>query len=100
MSKHTIQQFATLNKDNLRFFNMYGPTEISLVATSMELLYRDENIISAGAGYTLPNYTVYIVDEQMRLVPPGVLGEIYVGGAGVAIGYLNNATFNSGTIRT
>ena len=87
-----IQQLKTLEKYDLRFFNSYGPTEISLVATAMELSYVRPNTgpDSVAAGFVLPNYSVYVVDEHMRLVPPGVQGELYVGGAGIAAGYLNN----------
>ncbi len=81
------------SKPALRFFNSYGPTEISLVATAMEILYTPENrsgMLPIGAGIVLPNYSVYVLDANLKPVPPGIQGEIYVGGAGVASGYLNN----------
>ena len=40
-------------------------------------------------GVPIPDLKVYVLDAKQRLVPPGVVGEIYVGGAGVAKGYLN-----------
>ena len=90
-----LRHFAALEKSDLRFFNSYGPTEISLVATAMELSYTSinaepDNLIAAG--YVLPNYSVYVLDEDMRSVAPEVQGEIYIGGAGVALGYLNNGS--------
>ncbi|RYP10842.1 hypothetical protein DL764_000394 [Monosporascus ibericus] len=88
-----LQQFASLGKPDLRFFNSYGPTEISLVATATELPYEPQNkkpYDSIDAGYTLPNYSVYVLGDGLKPVPPGVQGEIYIGGAGVAAGYLNN----------
>ncbi|MCA1568700.1 MAG: condensation domain-containing protein, partial [Acidobacteria bacterium] len=42
-------------------------------------------------GSPLPDLQVYLLDEQMQLVPTGVVGEIYVGGAGLARGYLHRA---------
>ena len=90
-----LQQFATLKKGDLRFFNSYGPTEISLVATAMELSYISTEAKAEGniaAGYVLPNYSVYVLDRNLKAVPLGVQGEIYIGGPGVATGYLNNTT--------
>lgn len=72
-----------------RFFHMYGPTEITFITTAMELLYGNGEKTPAVGG-PFSNYSVYVLDEQLRPVPPGVQGEIYVGGAGVAAGYLAN----------
>ena len=44
---------------------------------------------SPPIGRPLPNTLVYILDAQMQLVPIGVPGELYIGGVGVARGYLN-----------
>ena len=67
-----------------RFFNSYGPTETTVVATVAELRAGDAVTI----GRPIPNYTCYIVDDAMRIVPPGVEGELMIGGPGVAKGYL------------
>lgn len=90
ISSSLLRQFASLEKGDLRLFNMYGPTEISLVATAMEISYKHEQSETVAAGYTLPNYSLYVVDEQLRPLPLGVQGEIYIGGAGVAAGYLKD----------
>lgn len=64
------------------------------MVTAMELFYRDhdyhcvQNVISAGR--VLPNHAVYIVDENMNIVPPGVQREFFLPGAGVAVGYVSN----------
>jgi hybrid polyketide synthase/nonribosomal peptide synthetase ACE1 len=88
------EEFASLNLPQLRFFNSYGPTEISISSHKMELPYREkETVTSMGripCGYSLPNYYTYILDEQLRPVPVGMPGEIYLGGGGVSLGYLNN----------
>lgn len=73
-----------------RFFHMYGPTETSITAASVELSYGRDNDEAPDVGGPFPNYSVYVLDDQLRPVPPGVQGEIYVGGAGVASGYLGN----------
>ncbi|KAL8707331.1 MAG: hypothetical protein Q9220_007621 [cf. Caloplaca sp. 1 TL-2023] len=94
LSSIVISQFADLNLPQLRFFNSYGPTEISISSHKMEVEYRDQQTLGATrvpCGYSLPNYTTYVLDEHLRPLPVGIPGEIYIGGAGVSQGYLNNA---------
>jgi amino acid adenylation domain-containing protein len=75
--------------------NNYGPTESTVVATS--------GMVTADAGETLPSIgraidhtEIHILDEQMHPVAQGDAGEIYIGGAGVARGYRNNAAMTEG----
>jgi hybrid polyketide synthase/nonribosomal peptide synthetase ACE1 len=85
------QALATLDLAGLRFFNSYGPTEISISSTKMEVAYRDPPPQGRlPCGYSLPNYTAYILDDQRRPVPIGMPGELWIGGAGVSLGYLDN----------
>ena len=65
-------------------FNSYGPTEATVVATVSEVRPGEPVTI----GRPLPNYTCYVVDDALRLAPPGVEGELLIGGPGVARGYL------------
>lgn len=81
-----------------RFYHMYGPTEITFITSGTELTYPSPGAVaekSASVGGPFPNYSIYILDEQLRPVPPGVQGEIYIGGAGVASGYLGNPTLTA-----
>lgn len=81
-----------------RFYHMYGPTEITFITSGTELTYPGPGATaekSASVGGPFPNYSIYILDEQLRPVPPGVQGEIYIGGAGVASGYLGNPTLSA-----
>ena len=89
---HTlIQEFHTLNLPQLHFFNSYGPAEITVSSTKMEIPYhQDLSGERIPCGYSLPNYVAYILDDQLKPVPVGMPGEIVVGGAGVSIGYLHN----------
>lgn len=67
-------------------FNMYGPTETTIYSTGKQILASDEIIT---IGRPIQNTQVYILDEQLRLVPEGIIGELYIAGDGVARGYLN-----------
>ncbi|MGH8138324.1 MAG: non-ribosomal peptide synthetase [Steroidobacteraceae bacterium] len=70
------------------FFNGYGTTE----ATIASVYWRCVDIPGQSTvpiGRPIANTQVYVLDPHRQLVPPGVLGEIYIGGAGVAQGYLS-----------
>ena len=68
--------------------NNYGPTECTVVTTS-GVLHDDED--SLHIGRPIDNVRVYVLDRRLEPVPIGVTGELYIGGAGVARGYLNRA---------
>jgi amino acid adenylation domain-containing protein len=69
-----------------RFINAYGPTEGTVCATIA--VCRDDGE-RPPIGRPMRNVEVYLLDEQMRSVPSGVAGEIYIGGVGLARGYKN-----------
>jgi amino acid adenylation domain-containing protein len=72
-----------------KFINMYGITETTVHVTYQPITRALVESASASIiGTPLPDLSVYILDAQRRLQPIGVAGEIYVGGAGVARGYL------------
>jgi amino acid adenylation domain-containing protein len=67
-------------------WNMYGPTETTIWSTCVELSREDPRIT---IGRPIDNTSVYILDAHGEPVPPGVLGELVIGGTGVAHGYLD-----------
>jgi amino acid adenylation domain-containing protein len=69
-----------------RFFNLYGPTEATIWATVAEY---DGTNARVSIGRPIANTEIYILDAQRNPVPIGVAGEIYIGGVGLARGYLN-----------
>jgi amino acid adenylation domain-containing protein len=68
--------------------NNYGPTEATVVATSGEV-HANGASAEPSIGRPIHNAIVRILDEHMRPVPAGVRGEIYVGGEGLARGYVD-----------
>jgi amino acid adenylation domain-containing protein len=73
----------------VRLLNAYGPTETTVTATTHEMHDDHQDMVNVPIGRPLPNRKVYILDEQQQPTPIGVPGEIYIGGAGLAEGYLN-----------
>jgi len=73
---------------DLRWFNSYGPTEASVCATG---IFDPQEPVpdNIPIGRPLPNCRVYLLDRHLNLVPMGTPGELYIGGVGVAQGYLN-----------
>jgi acyl-coenzyme A synthetase/AMP-(fatty) acid ligase len=74
-------------RPGLRMCNGYGPTEVTIGATMMEL--RPDDISPPPIGMPKPNYRAYVLDTHLNPVPVGVAGELHLGGPGVARGYLN-----------
>ncbi len=66
-------------------WNMYGPTEVT-VYCSVDQVTKDDDIT---VGTPIDNYSMFVLDSAQRILPVGVIGEIYVGGVGVTPGYLN-----------
>ncbi|SHE87734.1 non-ribosomal peptide synthetase terminal domain of unknown function [Seinonella peptonophila] len=70
-----------------RMYNTYGPTEATVIATYAECVVDQPVTI----GKPLPNYQVYVLDEQLQELPIGQAGELHIGGPGLARGYVNRA---------
>jgi nonribosomal peptide synthetase DhbF len=75
-----------------RVFNAYGPTEATVCATWAQCDPADDAVT---IGHPLPNVSIYLLDEHGAPVQPGTVGEIYIGGIGVADGYLHRPDLTS-----
>lgn len=84
---------ANLHNEVLEVFagelhNLYGPTEASIYVGHWHC-QRATPIRCIPIGHPIDNTSIHILDERMQEVPIGMMGEIYIGGVNVALGYLN-----------
>jgi amino acid adenylation domain-containing protein/non-ribosomal peptide synthase protein (TIGR01720 family) len=87
LSEKHIKQLCETYPD-INIVNGYGPTE----NTTFSLTYKIDDLSvekTIPIGKPLTNRKVYILDGQLQLCPVGITGEIFVGGAGLSLGYLN-----------
>lgn len=82
--RHLLQQTFTLFPE-LQIWNFYGPTETT-VSASCARLFSWEHV---PIGRPIANVQVYLLDSFMQPVPVGVPGEVYIGGVGLARGYVD-----------
>ncbi|HEY8780009.1 MAG TPA: amino acid adenylation domain-containing protein, partial [Mucilaginibacter sp.] len=97
--RYVIFGGEALNPANLQFWkqaypecrlmNMYGITETTVHVTCQEIEREQIQEGRSLIGKPIPTLSIYILDGNKNLVPTGVTGEMYVGGAGLARGYLN-----------
>lgn len=74
----------------LRLLDGYGPTENTTFSTTFDIAHLGEDELTVPIGRPIANSTAYLLDPLGRPLPPGIVGEIWVGGDGVAQGYLGD----------
>jgi amino acid adenylation domain-containing protein len=84
-----VHWFDRHPESECRVVNMYGITETTVHVTAETITRKHALTRSRSVGRPICGWHLYIMDEEGRVLPCGVVGEIYVGGAGVAAGYLN-----------
>ncbi|ARU63632.1 hypothetical protein CBW65_23400 [Tumebacillus avium] len=72
-----------------RLLNAYGPTESTTFATWQNVYDLAVDVVNIPIGLPIANTSAYVLDAHLQPVPVGVAGELYLGGDGVAQGYLN-----------
>lgn len=72
-----------------RLLHVYGPTETTTFATWHEITSVPAGAVTLPIGAPLSNTTTFVLDPHLELVPPGTPGELFIGGDGVAAGYLD-----------
>ncbi|MEM9243889.1 MAG: amino acid adenylation domain-containing protein, partial [Pseudomonadota bacterium] len=80
------EKIMRLQSQCCQIINAYGPTESTVCVSAHDYQPGDLN---TNIGKALSNVTLYVVDKHQKPVPIGVIGELYIGGAGLARGYLN-----------
>jgi non-ribosomal peptide synthetase component F len=88
-----LEVFLQENKKFTNLIHVYGPTENIVFSTYCYI--SEENKLQAPIGKKLSDKILYILDRGMQPVPIGVSGELYIGGAGLARGYLNRAVLTA-----
>ncbi|MDX5931649.1 amino acid adenylation domain-containing protein [Acidiphilium acidophilum] len=78
---------TSLQRQAARLINVYGPTETTIWSTFHEMTEAD--CAAPPIGRAIANTTLYVLDQAGEPVPPCVAGELHIGGAGLAIGYLD-----------
>ncbi|MHB9148348.1 MAG: amino acid adenylation domain-containing protein, partial [Candidatus Amoebophilus sp.] len=87
-TEHLQEWFRYYGYIKPKLVNMYGITETTVHVTYSEI--KEENVhIRSNIGKPIPDLKAYVLDEHLQPLPIGVIGELYVGGAGLARGYLN-----------
>ncbi|MBP6918091.1 MAG: amino acid adenylation domain-containing protein [Legionellaceae bacterium] len=86
-----LKAFSRFISNGSNVFNTYGPTECTVNTTTALIKNELNNII----GRPMYNATCYVFGKSLNPVPIGAIGELYIGGAGVARGYLNQPTLTN-----
>lgn len=87
LSEHHVQLLRQ-TYPSIKIINGYGPTENTTFSTTYNIIEKSIPT-PIPIGRPLNNRTAFILDESLQLVPVGVYGELFVGGAGLSMGYLN-----------
>lgn len=77
---------AAIWSENCQFINGYGVTEATMWTSTMKYDRADGKL---NIGFPMPNTQLYILDSDLKLLPPGVSGELHISGVGLGRGYLN-----------
>jgi amino acid adenylation domain-containing protein len=90
LSLAPLRPWLTSAQSRCELFNVYGPTECADISTAYHLRRADyDSLDRVPIGRPIDNMQAYILDTRSNLQPPGVVGELYIGGVGLAEGYLN-----------
>ncbi len=94
LSRELVQRSIESVQEDCRVFNMYGPTECTIISAVLEIGRSDaakfENLSSVPIGRAVGNIDLIVLDRYLNLCPMNVWGELYITGDCVARGYLNN----------
>jgi amino acid adenylation domain-containing protein/non-ribosomal peptide synthase protein (TIGR01720 family) len=78
-----------------RLHNLYGPTEAAIDVSHWTCEARDADAASVPIGHPIANLQLHVLDAALQPLPQGAIGELYLGGAGLARGYLGRAALTA-----
>ena len=90
-----LEPWYRTHGETSRLINMYGITETTVHVTYHALSPQNTQMAGSPIGESIPDLRVYVLDAALKPVPPGVAGELYVAGDGLARGYLNQPALTS-----
>ncbi|HET9620459.1 MAG TPA: amino acid adenylation domain-containing protein, partial [Kofleriaceae bacterium] len=82
----------------VKLYNEYGPTEATVWASVHELV-PDDGDGRVPIGRPIPGARLYVLDGELRPVPAGVVGDLWIGGPGVAVGYVARPELTAAAFR-
>ncbi|HZM98583.1 MAG TPA: amino acid adenylation domain-containing protein, partial [Pyrinomonadaceae bacterium] len=94
VSSDRVRLWSKMLEKPASFLSSYGPTETTIgamISITESDAASDLKRPHLPLGFTLPNVEIHLLDRHLRPVPLGVTGEIYIGGTGLARGYLGRA---------
>ncbi|MER2048923.1 MAG: amino acid adenylation domain-containing protein [Solibacillus sp.] len=85
------RKFKSSIGEQIRFFNLYGPTETTAIVTCYEVPNNlSEAVFSVPIGDDLPGTKLYVVNEEGKVCETDEVGELWIASEGISLGYLNN----------
>jgi acyl carrier protein len=101
LPKHLSKWRKLKGAERVCLINAYGPTETTITATLYDAGRAPESqpLISVPIGRPIANMCAYVLDEKMEPMPVGARGELYIGGVGLARGYLNQTELTADNFR-
>lgn len=85
-----VKKFLTKKKKNHSLTNIYGPTECTTFSTFYPINFLPGNLETIPIGKPITYSQTYIANENLKIVKKGEIGELLIGGDGVALGYQGN----------
>ena len=90
LPKKLVEKIKNIT-NNCTIYNGYGPSETTIFSTVQNVT----NLPQINIGNPIHNTQIYILDKNLNLLPPNTIGEIYIAGDGVGLGYLNSKDLTS-----
>ena len=90
LSTELAGEITRLFNGSVEIYNEYGPTEATIGCMIYRYNVQEDVRLSVPIGKATDNNWIYVLDENLEPVPSGATGEMYIAGAGLARGYVNN----------